>query len=130
MPFEIEASAAAARVIARLKGDAAKRWLGLRQELVAQGCRAAGYRLLARDGGASEYCCKHLDRTWRVVATFEPSVVVVVAVGRHDGPAFYAALSKHYEIREIGQRRDNRPACCGEDGWPTLGTTRASRTRR
>jgi DNA-binding PadR family transcriptional regulator len=50
-----------------LRGRPAAAWGRLEPELKAQGCRAAGYRLLAGDGGWSSYCCKHLHARWRVI---------------------------------------------------------------
>lgn len=51
----------------------------------------------------------------------------VVAVGRHNGPAFYHSLPDDYEVSETGQRRDHKPDCCGDAGWPSLGTTKAQK---
>lgn len=65
----------------------------------------AGYRLLAEDGGHSEYCCKRLVEDWRVITTFETSVVIVVALGRHDDRTFYAELATTLEISAAGRRR-------------------------
>ena len=81
-----------------------------------------GYRLPAEDGGLSEYCCKRLVEDWRTITTFEPGVVLLVALGRHDDRAFYADLAKTLEIGTSGRRRQEKPDCCGENGWPgTLG---------
>ena len=91
----------------------------------------AGYRLLgAEDGGYSEYCCKRLVDDWRVITTFEPGIAIVVAVGRHDGRAFYAELSKTLEIGEVGRRREEKPPCCGKGGWPNVGSVPGERTGR
>lgn len=98
--------------------------------LRVSGCRAAGYRLLGRDGSWSAYCCKHLDRNWRAITTFDSRTVIVVAVGEHDGPAFYRRLSEELGISQIGQRRDEKPECCGPDGWPSVGLTRPERRAR
>lgn len=63
-------------------------------------------RLIDRDGGRSEFCCRHLDRDWRLITTFEPGVAVVVAIGRHDGPGFYTSLADDLDIRPAGQGRE------------------------
>ncbi|HWJ49848.1 MAG TPA: hypothetical protein VNR42_02440 [Solirubrobacteraceae bacterium] len=90
-------------------------------DLKAQGCRASGYRLLGNDGNWSPYCCKHLYGRWRVITTFEPGIATVTAVGKHDGPGFYTQLSHELGISGVGRGRDQKPACCGPDGWPTTG---------
>jgi hypothetical protein len=73
--FKIQATPAADRAIRDLRGTTAKRYAQLENELRAQGCAAAGYRLLAPDSGNfSLYCCKHRDRRWRAITTFAPVV--------------------------------------------------------
>ena len=119
--FAVRATPAAATAIDRLRGRARKSYEAFEAELRQQGCKVAGYRLLAEDGGYSEFCCKRLIEDWRVIVTFEPGVAIVVAVGRHDDRAFYADLAKTIEIGSIGQRREEKPDCCGEDGWPSIG---------
>lgn len=121
--FAVRATPAAVAASEGLRGTARKSYEAFEVELRKQGCRVAGYRLLgAGKGGYSEYCCKRLVGDWRVIATFEPGIVIVVAVGRHDDRAFYVDLAKTYEIGPIGQRREEKPACCGEDGWPNVGS--------
>jgi hypothetical protein len=95
----------------------------LESELKAQGCRAGGYRLLADDGSWSFHCCKHLYGRWRVISTFEPEVVWIIAVGEHDGPRFYRRLSEELGIAGVGRGREQKPDCCGADGWPAIGMT-------
>ncbi|MGO9322867.1 MAG: hypothetical protein ACLQBY_18980 [Solirubrobacteraceae bacterium] len=34
--------------------------------LKGEGCKAAGYRLAATDGGDSPLCCRHLANDWRM----------------------------------------------------------------
>jgi hypothetical protein len=114
-------------VIGGLRSRARQDYADLERELTTQGCKAAGYRLLAPTGEPSEFCCKHLAGLWRVVTTFEPGVVWIVAVGQHDGPVFYRNLAKDYEIGAIGQRREHRSGCFGDDGWPSLGEAGARR---
>jgi hypothetical protein len=70
---------------------------------------------------------KRLVDDWRVITTFEPGVAIVVAVGRHDSRAFYAELSKTLEIDAAGRGRKEKPACCGEDGWPSVGSAPGGR---
>ncbi len=94
----------------------------LRPNCESRGCRVAGYRLLgAEDGGYSEFCCKRLADDCRAITTFKPGVAIVVAVGRHDSRTFYAELSKTFAIGAAGQGRKEKPACCGEGGWPSVG---------
>jgi hypothetical protein len=121
--FAVRATPAAVAAIERLRGTARRSYAAFETELRRQGCRAAGYRLLgAEDGGYSEFCCKRLVDDWRAITTFEPGVAIVVAVGRHDSPAFYAELSKTLGIGAVGQGRKEKPVCCGEGGWPSVGS--------
>jgi hypothetical protein len=48
-------------------------------------------------------------------------------IGEHDGPDFYARLAADYDINEIGQSREEKPGCCGEEGWPSVGKTRGEK---
>lgn len=129
--FALRATPAAAAAIDRLRGRARKSYAALEAELRKQGCRVAGYRLLgAEDGGYSEFCCKRLVDDWRVITTFEPGVAIVVAVGRHDGRAFFAELSQTFAIGAVGQGREEKPACCGKGGWPSVGSVPGERRGR
>jgi len=126
--FAVRATPAAVAAIERLRGTARRSYGAFEAELRKQGCRVAGYRLLgAEDGGYSEFCCKRLVDDWRAITTFEPDLAIVVAVGRHDSRAFYAELSKTLEIGAAGQGRKEKPACCGEDGWPSVGSVPGGR---
>ncbi len=126
--FAVRATPAAVAAIGRLRGTARKSYGAFETELRKQGCRVAGYRLLGTEGGGySEFCCKRLVDDWRAITTFEPSVAIVVAVGRHDSRAFYAELSKTLEIRAAGQGRKEKPACCGKEGWPGVGSAAGER---
>lgn len=129
--FALRATPAAAAVIERLRGTARRSYATFESELRKQGCKVAGYRLLgAGDGGCSEYCCKRLVDDWRVITTFEPGIAIVVAVGRHDGRAYYAELSKTLEIGAVGRRREEKPPCCGKGGWPSVGSVSGERPGR
>jgi hypothetical protein len=120
--FTLRATPAAAAAIDGLRGRARKSYAAFEAELRKQGCRVAGYRLLgAEDGGYSEFCCKRLADDWRAITTFKPGVAIVVAIGRHDSRAFYAELSKKFALGTVGQGREEKPACCGKGGWPSVG---------
>lgn len=120
--FTLRATPAAVAAIDGLRGRARKSYAAFEAELRKQGCRVAGYRLLgAEDGGYSEFCCKRLVDDWRAITTFEPGVAIVVAVGRHDSHAFYTELSKTFAVGAVGQGREEKPACCGKGGWPSVG---------
>lgn len=121
--FTVQATRAATTVIDGLRGKARKSYEAFEGELRMQGCKVAGYRLLGSDGEHSEYCCKRLVEDWRVIVTFEPGVAVVVALGRHDDRAFYAGVAETLEISATGRRRQEKPDCCGVDGWPGIGPT-------
>jgi hypothetical protein len=117
---QLRRTPSADRAIQALRGRSAKDWERLEPELKSHGCRSAGYRLLAADEGWSHYCCKHLSGRWRVVTTFEPGIVLIIAVGEHDGPAFYKHLADNLEISSAGRQREEKPPCCGPDGWPSM----------
>lgn len=125
--FTLRATPAAARAVRSLRGRAKDAYERLEPALRAEGCKAAGYRLLAADrAGYSDYCCKHLADEWRLITRFESRVVFIEAVGQHDGTAFYASRSR-LGIGAVGQARNEKPDCCGEEGWPHLGSTRPGR---
>lgn len=128
--FTLRATPAAVAAIERLRGTARKSYAAFEAELRKQGCRVAGYRLLGAEGGYSEYCCRRLVDDWRVIATFEPGIAIVIAVGRHDSRAFYAELSQTFAIGAVGQGREEKPACCGKGGWPSVGSAPDARTGR
>lgn len=65
--FTIRATRAAVATIDDLRGKARKSYENFEGELRKQGCMVAGYRLLAEDGGLSEYCCKRLVEDWRTI---------------------------------------------------------------
>jgi hypothetical protein len=129
--FAVRATPAAAAAIGALRGKARKSYDAFESELRKQGCKVAGYRLLAeKRAGYSDYCRKALVENWRVITTFEPGVAIVVALGRHDEQGFYADLATTLKIGAVGQGREEKPACCGEDGWPSTGLTREERGKR
>lgn len=102
--------------IGELRGKERASYEAAKANLEAQGCRQAGYRLLAADGGPSEYCCKHLHGLLRLVTEFEAKDVIVVAIGHHDGD-FYRDLADKFGTSAVGQRRDEKPPCCRAEGW-------------
>lgn len=129
--FAVRATPAAAAAIGALRGRAHKSYETFERELRRAGCKVAGYRLLAPDRlGYSEYCCKPLVENWRAITTFEPGVAIVVALGRHDEQGFYADLAKTFAIGAVGQVREEKPNCCGESGWPSVGSRREKRRKR
>lgn len=103
--------------IGALRGKERASYEAAKSDLEAQGCRQGGYRLLGADGTPSSYCCKHLHRSLRLITTYEETDVIVVAIGNHDGDAFYADLASAFETSETGQRRDQKLPCCGDRGW-------------
>jgi hypothetical protein len=62
-----------------------------------------------------------------VITTYAAGEVAVVAIGQHDGPALYRELGSELGTAAVGLRREDKPDCCGPDGWPTLGETGRSR---
>lgn len=122
--FQILATERADEAIKGLRGEAKRSYERHKESLRDQGCRAAGYRLLDDDGSWSDYCCLHIYGKWRVITTFEDNTVYIVSVGQHDGDGFYGELGNTLKIRAVGARREQKPQCCGTDGWPTLGPFR------
>jgi len=55
-----------------------------------------------------------------VITTFEPSIAWIIDVVEHDGPQLYKELATKLGISNIGQKREHKPDCCGEDGWPNV----------
>lgn len=128
--FAIQATPEASAAINALRARARRSYEGFERELRKQGCKVAGYRLLAPDSvGASDYCCKPLVENWRVITTFEPNLAIIVVVARHVERTFYADLTATLDISPVGQGREHKPDCCGEDGWPSTGETREQRRK-
>ena len=109
-----------------LTGPARRQYERQLDALRARGCRAGGYRLLDDDGEPSAYCGVHIYRDWRLIATFEDRDVILVALGQHDGPGFYRELAAELGTGAVGQRRSAKPACCGAQGWPSVGVSRSA----
>lgn len=103
--------------IGALRGKERTSYEAAKSDLEAQGCQQGGYRLLGADGMPSSYCCKHLFRSLRLITTYSEFEVIVVAIGNHDGDAFYVDLASAFGTSETGQRRDQKPPCCGDRGW-------------
>jgi hypothetical protein len=123
------ATASAQAAEGELRGEPKRRWERIKDELRAVGCHAGGYRLLDGDGTWSLYCSRVIYGHWRVVTAYAAGEVVVVGIGQHDGPALYTELASELGTSAVGVRREDKPGCCGPDGWPTVGVTRRSRRR-
>lgn len=88
------------------------------------------------------FCCRHGHRSQRLILTFlapreqhspfahladrERPAVVIAWIGRHNDERFYKGLGD-LGIGAVGQRRQQKPNCCGSGGWPTVGEVRAKR---
>lgn len=103
--------------IGKLRGRERTSFDAVKSHLEAQGCRQAGYRLLDANGEPSGYCSKHLYGSLRLITTFETTQVIVVALGHHDGDSFYRELAQSMGTSAVGQKRDEKPPCCGSEGW-------------
>lgn len=110
-----------------LSGKPRLNWERITGELEAAGCRAGGHRLMGDDGRWSPYCSRLVYGEWRVITTYATDEVAVVAIGQHDGPAMYRELGSELGTAAVGVRREDKPDCCGPDGWPTLGEPGRSR---
>jgi hypothetical protein len=64
-----------------------------------------------------------------VITTFEPSIAWIIDVVEHDGPELYKKLATELGISAVGQKREHKPDCCGEDGWPSTGPTRVQQRK-
>jgi hypothetical protein len=141
--FIVTASVPATKQIAALRGEKSDALEAAVADLSAEGCKQAGTRMLGRDGEWSRYCERRGYETQRIITTVilpgdsndefaalsdeERAVVLVLEVGNHDDEAFYRNLSRVYDISETGVRRGDQPACCGDDGWPSVGQIRSKR---
>ncbi len=78
--------------------------------------------MLAGDGTYSNYCCVHPYGQLRLILTFEPGLVIVIAAGYHSDEGFYKALADDLGTSVTGQKRESKPKCCGDSGWPSVGS--------
>lgn len=120
MAFAVLATPIANAAIAALRGRVRTSFERKRNELVAQGCRTAGYRLTGE--GVDHICVAHLADDYRLVSVFlDKSRIAVVLVGRHTGGLgdVYRTLYELLELDVPAEPR-TRPPCCDEPNDPPV----------
>jgi hypothetical protein len=91
--------------------------------LKGEGCKAAGYRLAAADGGDFPMCCRHLANDWRMHALFaRDGSVIVISLAKHD-----KSHNPHQVLADIfpglspvGRRKRMKPPCCDDPESPPV----------
>ena len=91
--------------------------------LKGEGCKAAGYRLAAADGGDFPMCCRHLANDWRMHVLFaKDHSVIVISLARHD-----KSQNPHQVLADIflglsavGRRKRAKPPCCDDSESPPV----------
>ncbi len=91
--------------------------------LKGDGCKAAGYRLAASDGGDFPMCCRHLANDWRMHTLFaRDGRVIVISLARHT-----KSQNPHQILAEIfpglspvGRRKRTKPPCCDDPESPPV----------
>ncbi len=91
--------------------------------LKGEGCKAAGYRLAAMDGGDFPMCCRHLANDWRMHTLFaKDHSVIVISLARHDKSQNpHRVLSDIFPgLSLVGRRRRAKPPCCEDPENPPV----------
>ncbi len=91
--------------------------------LKGEGCKAAGYRLVAAGGGDFPMCCRHLANDWRMHTLFaKDHSVIVISLARHD-----KSQNPHQVLADIfpgfspvGRRKRAKPPCCDDPESPPV----------
>ena len=98
-------------------------------DLKGEGCKAAGYRLAATDGGDFPLCCRHLANHWRMHTLFaKDHSVIVISLARHDkGYNPHQVLADIFPgLSPVGRRKRLKPPCCDDPESPPLMATTLS----
>jgi hypothetical protein len=91
--------------------------------LKGEGCKAAGYRLAAADGGDFSMCCRHLANDWRMHTLFEKDhSVIVISLARHDKSKNpHQVLADVFPgLNPVGRRKRAKPPCCDDPESPPV----------
>jgi hypothetical protein len=89
--------------------------------LKGEGCKAAGYRLAAADGGDFPMCCRHLVGDWRMHTLFaKDRSVIVISLATHDKSQNpHEVLADIFPgLSPVGRRRRAKPPCCDDPESP------------
>jgi hypothetical protein len=112
-----------ARVVASLNKVDRRAYDAAISGLKGEGCKAAGYRLAAADGGDFPMCCRHLADDWRMHTLFaKDRSVIVISLARHDkGHNPHRVLAEVFpELSRIGRRKRAKPPCCDDPESPPV----------
>lgn len=91
--------------------------------LKGEGCKAAGYRLAAADGGDFPMCCRHLANDWRMHILFaKDHGVIVISLARHDkSESPHQVLADIFPgLSRVGRRKRAKPPCCDDPESPPV----------
>jgi len=102
-------------------GPLRKAYAVARDELRRDGCRAAGYRLAATDGGEYPMCCRRLYGAWRMHIVFtDADTLVIISLAEHTRRANpNAVLAELFPgLSATGRRRSDKPSCCDDPAAP------------
>ena len=114
---------AVARVAASLNKADRRAYDAAISGLKGEGCKAAGYRLAAIEGGDFPLCCRHLANDWRMYILFaKDHSVVVLSLARHDkrhNP--HEILADVFPgLSPVGRRKRAKPSCCDDPERPPV----------
>ncbi len=112
-----------ARVVASLSKTDRRAYDAAISGLKGEGCKAAGYRLAAADGGDFPMCCRHLANAWRMHTLFaKDHSVIVISVARPDkiqNP--HQLLADIFPgLSAVGCRKRAKPPCCDDPESPPV----------
>lgn len=112
-----------ARVAASLNKTDRRSYDAAISGLKGEGCKAAGYRLAATDGGDFPLCCRHLANDWRMHTLFaKDHSVIVISLARHSkGDNPHQILAEVFPgLSPIGRRKRAKPPCCDDPESPPV----------
>lgn len=116
-----------ARVVASLDKVDRRAYDTALSGLKGEGCKAAGYRLAAADGGDFSMCCRHLADDWRMHTLFaKDRSVIVISLARHNkGHNPHQVLAEIFPVLSpVGRRKRAKPPCCDDpESPPVMPTT-------
>lgn len=116
-----------ARVAASLNKVDRRAYDAAISSLKGEGCKAAGYRLAATEGGDFPMCCRHLANDWRMHTLFaNDHSVIVISLAKHD-----RSQNPHRVLADVvpglgpvGRRKRAKPPCCDDpESPPVMPTT-------
>lgn len=112
-----------ARIAASLNKTDRRAYNAAISGLKGDGCKAAGYRLAATDGGDFPLCCRHLANDWRMhTLSAKDDSVIVISLARHDkGHNPHQVLADVFPgLSPVGRRKRAKPPCCDDPESPPV----------